>query len=477
MEQKNLCFSIVFFLGVNLFAQYQISCQSGCEKKTQEQRYMQFAESFFRKKNIYQAAKYYQQVLDYNSNNMKAKYGFGLCYFYMGEHDKVYGIFKKLTRLFPEQHMFHFVFAKTCKELGKIDEARVHYQEVIVLNPEYKKAYDNLGFIYFQLGDYEKGHKTHNSVSKVQEQGQKAFAQEPKFYNGHQDIRGKVVLVRDEGGFGDLFQWVRFVKQLKQKGAFVVFEARRRIIPLLSNCPYIDKLIPQKTNFTNFDYQIYSGGIWRVHNTTVETIPNDVPYLYPDEMLVKKWEKVFSQDKNFKIGICWDPSKCGNPVTGKEFINPRAISLSYFYELSKLKGVSLYCLQQRNGLEQLDTMPKDFEIYRFNNSFDKIHGGFSDTAAVMKNLDLVITADTSIAHLAGALGVKVWVALPIGADWRWMLDRSDSPWYPTMKLFRQESFKNWDPVFRDIISDLQQLLQHKDKTRDNNFKSYFKSLF
>jgi len=373
------------------------------------------------------------------------KYNLGIQYFRDGKLYKSLSVFRGLCRTFPNSHLIIWMLANCYRELGNMPQAIEYYKKSIALKPDHKLSYTDLGWCYFAIGDFQKGYEVQSKVgidgSRGYDKGHTNFGSLGcRFYDGKVDIKGKTILIKDEGGFGDMFQWIRFAKTIKEKGAYVIVEARKNIIPLLSNCPYIDRLIPQRTGFDDFDYHIYAGGIFRVLKYDLDDMPNQVPYLYPDKKLEQKWGAILAKDKNFKIGICWDPCRCINPQTGKLARNKRAIPLKYFYPLSKIKNVSLYCLQQRNGLEQVCNMPHDFSMRMFDKDFDRVHGSFSDTAAVMKHLDLVITADTSVAHLAGALGVPVWVMLPYSPDWRWMYERSDSYWYPTMKLFRQPIF-------------------------------------
>ena len=158
--------------------------------------------------------------------------------------------------------------------------------------------------------------------------------------------------------------------------------------------------------------------------------------------LTKEWQQKLATDKNFKIGLCWhaDPHKNSNDMIVKLHGAEKSVPLKILAELSTLPNVSLYSLQKVDGLDQLIDLPPHVQVKTFD-CFDEEHGPFMDTAAIMKNLDLMITVDTSVAHLAGGLGIPVWLLLPYSADWRWMLDRDDSPWYPTMQLFRQKYYK------------------------------------
>jgi hypothetical protein len=179
----------------------------------------------------------------------------------------------------------------------------------------------------------------------------------------------------------------------------------------------------------------------------VETIPAKVPYISPENDLVRKWRDRLGGD-GFKIGICWTGS-----LTHLKGHQSRIFPVTSFEAVSKRPGVRLISLQKGDGEGDLKSLPPGMAI----ESFDDLDAGpdaFVDTAAVMTCVDLVITNDTSISHLAGALGVPTFVALQYVADWRWMFDRADSPWYPTMRLFRQRTDGDWNTVFRDIESAL-----------------------
>jgi len=400
-----------------------------------------------------QAIKYYEVALKVNPDNIQANYDLGIEYYCLREYEKARDIFERLSIQFPNDYSVVLIEARVYQGLGSIYKAIENYKKVIQLKPDCKMAYKELGYCYFMMGDYKKGLDYQYKIG-MDGKGRTDAGYQDKLWDGKKSLVNKVILLRDEGGFGDMFQWIRFGEFVKKREAYVVVEARRNIIPLLSNCPYIDKLIEKGTKYDQFDYHIFAGGIWRACKLGLDNMPKNIPYLYADEILIRKWKKKLSQDDKFKIGICWDPQLYRDLNTGKVLENNRAIPLSIFYSLGKLENVSLYSLQQRNGLEQLDTMPEDFKIHTFNNAFDRTYGSFMDTAAVMKNIDLVITADTSIAHLAGALGVKVWVMLPFSHDWRWMKDKRHSPLYPTMRLFRQKRNDDWGSVMKEVEAEL-----------------------
>ncbi len=185
----------------------------------------------------------------------------------------------------------------------------------------------------------------------------------------------------------------------------------------------------------------------------METIPAEVPYVFADPGLVEKWREELGGIEGFKIGIAWQ----GNPQYRGD--RARSVPLAHFAVIARVPGVRLVSLQKGPGTEQLAGLPGAVEVLDLGNRLDEAAGPFMDTAAVMRNLDLVIASDTAAAHLAGALGVPVWVALPTASDWRWLLDRDDSPWYPTMRLFRQSRCDDWDEVFARIAAEVSKRVQ------------------
>jgi hypothetical protein len=180
----------------------------------------------------------------------------------------------------------------------------------------------------------------------------------------------------------------------------------------------------------------------------VETIPAAVHYVFAQPQRVADWQIKLAHYPRFKVGVAWQ----GNPDFVGDYY--RSIPLAAFAPLAACPNVKLFRLQKGPGREQLAALAGRFEIVDLGSSLDEEGGAFVDTAAVMMNLDLVITSDTAVAHLAGALGVRVWVALQRTPNWRWLLDRSDSPWYPTMRLFRQSQLGNWTDVFEQIAIEL-----------------------
>ena len=186
-------------------------------------------------------------------------------------------------------------------------------------------------------------------------------------------------------------------------------------------------------------------------NTTLDTIPAKIPYIYTNDNDIMSWANCFKK-RTFKVGICWQGSK-------NKIDYGRSFPLSLFEDISKIPNVELISLHKGEGEKQIKEI--NFDLTILGNNFDAGENAFVDTAAVMMNCDLIITSDTAIAHLAGALGCPTWILLKKIPDWRWMLERKDSPWYSNVTLYRQKQKDNWTHVFNKIQMDLQSLIKEK----------------
>jgi hypothetical protein len=260
------------------------------------------------------------------------------------------------------------------------------------------------------------------------------------------DIADKVLLVYAEQGLGDTLQFVRYLPWVVTRAHHVVFMVQPALLRLLNPIEGVT-LIGQDAVPPDFDVRCPLLSLPRIFATDAETIPATVPYLQADPKSVERW-RLRLGEQGLRIGIAWQ----GNAKV--KIDRGRSIPLHCFAPLAAIPGVRLISLQKNFGLDQLAQCPPWLKIESPGPDFDNGPGAFLDTAAVMKNLDLVITSDTAVAHLAGALGCETWVALKKIPDWRWQLDRPDSPWYPTMRLFRQQTAGDWTSVFSEIASAL-----------------------
>ena len=266
-----------------------------------------------------------------------------------------------------------------------------------------------------------------------------------------EDVCGKRVVVYEEQGLGDIIQFCRYLALLAEMGAAVTFLLRSRMHALIRSLGQAVRVSDTFPVDETFDYQCALLSLPLAFGTTVENIPARTPYLQADAERIRSWKQKLG-DAGFKIGIAWQGSKTGKIDVGRSF------ALAEFAGVSRIPNIRLISLQKNEGVEQLRDLPEGMTVEDLGENFDSGTDAFVDTAAVMANLDLVISSDTSAAHLAGALGRPVWLALKHVPDWRWMLDRTDSPWYPTMRLFRQRTRGDWNGVFADIEMALREAI-------------------
>jgi hypothetical protein len=241
-----------------------------------------------------------------------------------------------------------------------------------------------------------------------------------------------------DAGFGDTLQFVRYAPLVQRRGGKVLVLCQRPLLRLLASCPGIDLVAAPETALPEFSFQVPFMDLAGIFRTTLATVPADVPYLRAEPELVQHWRRELDSVPGHKVGIVWQGNR------DFQYDRDRSVELAHFEPLARLPGVRLFSLQVGPGAQQVEQA--GFPIVDLGSRFDA--ACFSDAAAAMTAMDLVITVDSAPAHLAGALGVPVWVLIPFHHDFRWMLEREDSPWYPTMRLFRQKEPGEWQETFQ-----------------------------
>jgi len=364
--------------------------------------------------------------------------------------------YKKLLQHYSGCTTAHYNLGYILCEQGYISAAIPELETVVAQDPTLTQAHVCLAQAYLATGNYRDGWRElgwrSGKPGKLSAQVQAL----KKYRDTHKNLKGITILILGEWHLGDTMQFIRYARLLHRDGAIIVAKIQHALIPLLSLCPFIDTIIKPGDTRQPFHLAIPTVSLPLVFDTTIKTVPNHIPYLYANPDLVALWKKKLPQygdTQQYKIGICWQ----GNTVWAATKFMP----LRSFVQLADIPGVQLYSLQQYDGLEQLNTVPHN-KLITFDKELDKEHGSFMDTAAIMKQLDLVITVDTSLAHLAGGLGVPVWLVLPRTAHWRWLLNRNDTPWYPTMRLFRQTKSGDWSDVIAAIKKGITTLLHNRN---------------
>ena len=398
-----------------------------------------------------QAISCFEEIVCNEPHNFSALFNLGCCYLALGQYNKALTAFDTILMYSPRTLPALYNKAFTYKTMGDLDTAITLYKEIISINPEYEPAQLGLGFAYITNGDFENGWKQHERYLKQSGKNGDALR---KLLQGNR-IAYKTVVLRPEGGLGDTLNFIRYAEILKDMQTNVIVACQKPLIPLLSRCPFIDQLIPTGSQMPEYNADATLMSLPAIFNDSDQTVPQNIPYLFADPALVTYWQKRLAHDTNFKVGICWQ-ADFNNDKPSKLPIARRGIPLQNFAPLATLDGVSLYSLQKYDGTEQLAT--SNFAINTFDN-LDEYTGPFMDTAAIIKNLDLIITVDTAMVHLAGGLGAKVWLLHPFAtADWRWICHRDDSYWYPNLRIFKQQKPFDYDGVIEQVQMALQELI-------------------
>ena len=264
-----------------------------------------------------------------------------------------------------------------------------------------------------------------------------------------QDLRGKTILLRSEQGIGDVIQFIRYAPHVKALGATVLLQLRKNIAELAESFEGVDDIIKPEEPLPHFDFYCPLMTLPMVFGTDVDTIPPRVPYLRPQPERLDEWRRRMPRDDAFKVGLVW----AGDPDHLRD--RYRSIPLALLAPLARVEGVRFYSLQKGQRAEEIGSTPAFASMVDLGPELKD----FGETAAVISQLDLLICVDTSVAHLAGALGTPVWMLTPTPADWRWLEGREDSPWYPTMRLFRQKTQGAWQEVINQVATSLAAISQ------------------
>jgi tetratricopeptide (TPR) repeat protein len=390
----------------------------------------------------------YRRVCDLNPVSAEARLNLGNALRMEGKLEEAAACFHRAMELKPGYADVHDALGNVLQDQGRLDDAAACYRRAIELEADHAEAHFDLSQIWLLRGQFAQGWPEYHWRWRTKTFGRLPFRQ-PWWDGG--SLEGRTIFLHAEQGFGDTIQFIRYASMVKQRGARVVVQCQRPLLRLLASCPGIDALTGAGDPLPEFDVHAPLLSLPGILQTSLDNVPATVPYLFPPPALVDQWREELGRLGGLKVGIGWQgrTSYAGDCW--------RSIPLRCFAPLAEMTGVRLVSLQKKAGRDQLAEVADHFRIVDFADRMDEAAGPFMDTAALMTQLDLVITSDTAVAHLAGALGVPVWVALSLSPEWRWLLDRSDSPWYPTMRLFRQKKLGDWTGVFEEIRGALRKL--------------------
>jgi tetratricopeptide (TPR) repeat protein len=386
----------------------------------------------------------FQRSIELNPRYAKGYNGLGAAWRALDDVPRAIECFRQAIELDPQLSESHTNLGSSLQELGRLDEAIACFRRAVELKPSAPEAHFGLASALLLEGRFAEGWPEYEWRLQGKDHPKRELRSPP--WDGG-DLNGRSILLLSEQGMGDTLQFIRYAKIVKQRGGRVTLGCPEPLVRILSTCPWLDRVASELSQ-EGFDCHAQLMSLPRLLGTTLETIPAEVPYLFADPRLIEMWRERLAAYPGLKVGINWQ----GNPKYAGD--RQRSIPLEHFEPLAHVSGVTLISLQMGYGTEQLAQVADRFAVVTLGEDVDRTSGAFMDTAAVMKCLDLIITSDTSTPHLAGALGVAVWMATPFLPDWRWLLEREDSPWYPTMRLFRQAARGDWASVFARMAKEL-----------------------
>ena len=391
---------------------------------------------------------YYRKVLAVDSNFFEAYVNLGNILRGRYELEESVDHYRSALAIEPNEAATHGNLGVALQELGKPEAALEAYDHSITLDPENAEIQRNRSQVLLQMGCYLEGWEGFEWRWKTEHF--RAIRREWEFpkWTGESD-KNASILLHAEQGFGDTIQFSRYVNQVAERIGRVLVECPLPLKGLIENCPGIDEVVVTGRSLPHFDFHIPMMSLPGVFKTEIKTIPREFPYMFVTENLRKKWADRIEGKGLLKVGLVWKGSY-------KHQRNAwRSPGLAALKPLLDIDGIHWVSLQKEDEMRDLRDVAMASRINPLGAQFQN----FTDTAAVITHLDLVISPDTAVAHLAGALNQPVWIMLPYVAEWRWLMDRADSPWYPSMRLFRQHVRQDWSSTVSKIAYNLKLLVQ------------------
>lgn len=355
---------------------------------------------------------------------------------------------EQALRLDPDLTEGWYNLGNIRREMGHIDDALGCYERALELDPDHAKAHWNSALLLLLKGDYDRGWKEYEWRWKNPDLPTPDVDFPQPLWEG-ENVGGKVIFLYSEQGHGDAIQFIRFTMNASARGARIVLGCDTALERLFSTVYGVEKIVTPRTAIPPFQYHRSLMSLPGLFAITPESIPSALPYLEADPALVDHWAPRIGRAPGLKVGLVWR----GNPDQERD--RTRSLALPILGPLLEVPGVSFFSLQK-------EPAPEDKPYPECLVDLGPELEDYAVTAAVIANLDLVISVCTSSAHLAGTMGRPLWVMLSHLPDWRWFLDRDDSPWYPSARLFRQDKPGDWDAVVARLAEELKALARQRD---------------
>jgi Flp pilus assembly protein TadD len=402
------------------------------------------------------AVVFYRRALEFQPDSFDTRMNLGVSLSDLGEFEPALEWIRSALEMQPDSADAWDNLAMTLARQGRRAEAESCYDRAIELRPNFGEAHRNRALGWLAEGDFERGFPEAEWRLKCRNP---PGLQWPRPRWTGEPLEGRTILLHWEQGLGDTLQFIRFAPLVKEQGGQVWIYCQPALARLVKRCPGVDRVLDGSTPVPDFPVHAPLMSVPAILGTTLATLPS-APYLSADSATIEHWRTVLSAALEvddlasvFKVGIAWQ----GSPHNRID--RWRSFPLERLAPLASVPGVRLISLQKGAGTEQIRAVDRKFPVAELSGgdpALDETRD-FLDTAAVMSLLDLVVTPETAVAHLAGGLGVRTWVALSSVGDWRWMVGQDVSPWYPSARLFRQKELGDWDDVFGRMALALHRL--------------------
>jgi len=360
----------------------------------------------------------------------------------LGQIEEAIACFRRALELAPNFPAAHNNLALALTVSGQLSEARQHFETAIALDPDYVEPHYNLARVLLLEGNYQRGWAQFAWRERMRGHPSQRIGL-PAWTGSAEEHRR--VLLYAEQGLGDTIQFIRYVPLVQARVRNVIVAVQPALVPLLTTSGY--QVVGMDEQIAAADLQCSLASLPALLSESGAPYSPQSPYLTAERTRVEKWLNKLQPTDGVRIGIAWQ----GNPAFYSDRF--RSIPLAAFQPLARMPGVNLFSLQKDFGVEQIRQLGGRFSVVDLGEELDR-DAPFLDTAAIIATLDLVITSDTSVAHLAGALGARTWLATSFAPDWRWLLAREDSPWYSSVRLFRQSRLGDWSDVFDRMAAAL-----------------------
>ena len=386
----------------------------------------------------------YDRALAVDPDHAEALFNRGTSLATLNRPDDAIASFDQALAARPDWADAHSNRGTALVSLNRQDVAIAAFQRAIAIAPDHPEANCNEALAWLRLGDFRRGlakYETRWASPDLASQ-RRAFAQ--PLWLGHEPLQEKIILLHAEQGLGDTVQFVRYAPLVARLGARVVLEVQPPLAALLSGIEGVSEVVGRGEPLPDFDVHCPLLSLPLAFGTELDTIPATIPYIAAPAVGVAKWRDRLGETTSPRIGIAWAGSRSNRND------HNRSMALGPLAQAMQIPGIELVSIQKEISAEERELLRACSQIRHVGDGLED----FADTAAVMSTLDLVISVDTSIAHLAGAMARPLWLLVPFAPDFRWMLEREDSPWYPTARLFRQPGIGDWDSVLARVRGEL-----------------------